>query len=43
MDENNNMNTPEKPTPMWKRILALVGVAAVLGFVAWLFFTMLSL
>ncbi len=45
MDENRTP-TPapsDKPTPIYKRILALLGVAAVLGFVAWQVVNMMSL
>ncbi len=38
-------NTPNgaPKTPMWKRFLALAGVAAVIGFVLWLAVTMLTM
>ena len=29
-------------TPVWKRVAALLGVAAVLCFVMWLFFSMIG-
>lgn len=38
MNEQNNREN----TPVWKRVLALLGVAVVIGFVAWLFFSMMS-
>lgn len=41
MMDNTPNGTPAK-TPIWKRALALVGVAAVLGFVVWLVISMLA-
>lgn len=39
--DNTPNGAPDK-TPTWKRALALVGVAAVVVFVAWLVISMLS-
>lgn len=39
--DNTPNGAPDK-TPAWKRALALVGVAAVVVFVAWLVISMLS-
>lgn len=43
-EENNRSNSAEsRSTPAWKRVFALLGVAAVIGFVAWMFLSMMGM